>query len=94
MAENIAEIAGDDWRKPYRSRDASGAPDTAGAVGWRWIEERAQEAKAVYSDHAALRIETDSGTIALYRSTELLAAATIFRDQMNFAVLIRWVASC
>lgn len=83
------------WREPYRSRDAAGSPEAAEAVGWAWIDEIAANEKGI--DPAGLRIESpplagDGRVIALYRGTKLLACATIFRDQMNFAVLVRWTA--
>ena len=82
-----------DWRLPYRSMDASGGPETATAVGWAWIEAEGLRAQAWFG--GAVCIETTSNSegttvIALYRATRLIACATIFRDPMNFAVLVRW----
>lgn len=83
------------WRKPYRSMDASGGPDTAVAVGWAWIEEIAREPSHYHPTE--LRIESptlpgEGRVIALYRRQSPIAVATIFRDAMNFAVLVRWKA--
>ena len=79
-----------DWRLPYRSMDASGSPDSAGAVGEAWIDEI-----AAAESPGRLSIETpplgrDGGATVLYRDQEPIAAAFIYRDPMNFAVLIRW----
>lgn len=87
-----------DWRKAYRSRDASGAPDTAEAVGWAWIDKQAKEAADLYGPMNVL-IESpplpgEGRVIALYAHRQPIAVATIFRDEMNFAVLVRWVPSC
>ena len=85
-----------DWRKPYRSMDASGSPDCAENVGWAWIEERASEAKEVYEvDRLFIDSPTlpgDGRVIALYLDRQPIAVATVFRDQMNFSVLVRWAA--
>ncbi len=35
-----------DWRRPYRSMDASGSPESAGVVGWEWINQVAEELNA------------------------------------------------
>jgi hypothetical protein len=83
------------WRMPYRSRDASGESDTAEAVGWAWIDALAVEAAKRYAK-PRLRIESpplnsDGRAIVLLLDRQPLAAATIFRDDMNFAVLVRWV---
>lgn len=85
----------DDWRKPYRSMDASGAPDTAEAVGWAWIdaiaaEESKRRPHELQIDSPALA--GDGRAIVLYRLTSPIAVATIFRDPVNFAYLIRWRA--
>jgi hypothetical protein len=87
MAEDLS------WMLPYRSMDEAGSPTAAAVVGREWIEAIAFEEAA--RDPDALHIERpDRGggasAIALYRGTELLALATIFRDPMNFSVLIRW----
>lgn len=83
-----------DWRLPYRSMDASGSPETAGAVGLAWIEGLAT---SLIGDGAGEGLWIDypsaggsSRVTCLYRGTHLLACATVFRDQMNFAVLVRW----
>jgi hypothetical protein len=85
-----------DWREPYRTRDAGGSPVAAEAVGWAWIDEIAV-AEAQKHGPARLRIESpplegDGRAIALYLDRRPIAVATIFRDQMNFAVLVRWRA--
>lgn len=89
------ELLASDWRRPYRTMDAGGGPDTAGVVGWNWIGELA--AKERDADAAALTISgeplgSDGRVTTLYRGTKLLAVATVFRDEMNFAVLVRWRA--
>lgn len=92
-----ADIAGlvDDWRLPYRTQDAGGSPDSAGVVGWNWIGNLAQAERdrgAVLLEIHSTPVGNDGRVTALYRSTELLAVATTFRDPMNFAVLVRWMA--
>lgn len=74
--------------------DAGGAADTAFAVGGAWIDELGLALVAAGAG-AGLHIDrhpttADGGAICLYRGTHLLACATVFRDQMNFSVLIRW----
>ena len=92
-----------DWRKPYRTRDQSGDPASAGAVAWKWINARAEEAALIYgmeniSIDAPVRDlardgRTPSSTVfVLYHTTGPIAVATIFRDPMNFSILVRWVA--
>lgn len=86
----------DQWTLPYRSRDAAGAPDTAEAVGWAWIEEQAVEAVKLYGAINVL-IESpplpgDGRVIVVYAHRAPIAVATIFRDEMNFAILVRWAA--
>lgn len=86
----------DDWQSAYRSRDASGAPDTAEAVGWAWIDQRARDAVKIHGEMNVL-IESpplpgEGRVIALYAHRQPIAVATIFRDEMNFAVLVRWAA--
>lgn len=78
-----------DWRLPYRSMDMGGSPESANNVAWRWIEELAQQLRDAGAG-GGLSFETSPGTICLYRGTHLLACATVFRDPMNFAVLVRW----
>lgn len=87
----------DKWREVYRSQDAGGSPLSASAVGWAWIEALALEAAATVEDAAALCIETTAldgagRSIALFYQRKPIAVATIFRDQMNFAILVRWRA--
>ena len=87
MAEDLS------WMLPYRSMDEAGSPTAAAVVGREWIEAIAIEEAA--RDPDALHIERPdrsggASAIALYRGTELLALATIFRDPMNFSVLVRW----
>ena len=85
----------DNWRRPYRTMDAHGAPDTAGAVGWEWIQSEGRRLMQCYGSAISVEsIGNSDGTsvFALYHGTALKACATIFRDQMNFAVLIRWKA--
>lgn len=83
----------EDWREPYRSMDAGGSDTAAENVGWRWIDAIAKEAKRRNPEGLEIHSPTvaaDGRAIALYRGTKLLAVATIFRDPMNFAVLVRW----
>lgn len=89
-------MSADDWRKPYRTMDASGTPDSAMSVGRRWIEEEAEEAARLYGP-ASLEIDggrlgADGASIVLYRMTDPIAVATVFRDPVNFAILVRWRA--
>lgn len=79
---------GEDWRVPYRSQDAGGSPESARAVAWAWIDSLA----ASYGPEEMPHISQDGTSIALYRGTELRALTMIFRDPMNFAVLVRWKA--
>ncbi|MFC4255422.1 hypothetical protein GRI97_08275 [Altererythrobacter xixiisoli] len=84
----------DDWRQPYRSRDASGNDAAAGRVAWNWIEDLG---KRLHEQGRDAMIETgrasaDGFTIQLWEGTSLLALATVFRDPMNFSVLVRWAA--
>lgn len=84
-------------RRPYRSVDASGDDHAAEAVGWKWIDELAI-AEVEKGEPETLHIESpplagDGRAIALYRGTKLLAVATIFRDPMNYSVLVRWVSA-
>ena len=86
-----------DWRQPYRSMDAAGSPEAAENVGWRWIEDLAVQQRSAAGDPAGITIESpslgsDGRAIALYSGTRLIALASIFRDPMNFAVLVRWRA--
>lgn len=87
-----------DWREPYRSRDASGSPDSAGQVGWNWLSEVAQQERtndAVLLEIQTTKLGTDGQAGVLYRSTRPIAAYFLVRDPMNFAVLYRWKAeSC
>ena len=87
----------DDWRKPYRSMDASGAPDTAEAVGWAWIDAVATEEIERQGSHHGFAIDSpplpgDGRVIVLYHETKPIAVATIFRDPVNFSILVRWRA--
>jgi hypothetical protein len=73
--------------------DASGSPDAAGVVGWNWIGELAvqeREADAVLLEIQGRPVEGGGSVTSLYRGTTLIACATVFRDPMNFAVLVRW----
>lgn len=79
------------WRDPYRTMDASGCGTDAASVGWAWIGDLAEKAKACMPDPGALFITQDGGSAALFHSTKLLAVATVFRDDMNFAILVRWM---
>lgn len=87
----------EEWGKSYRSMDAGGEPEAAVPVAWKWIEERADELRALYGPEELEIVNVshgsgDCGVIALYHRTTLLYAATTFRDPMNATVLIRWVA--
>lgn len=94
MSEEAGLEAREDWRLPYRSMDASGEPDTAEAVGWRWIEEVAHETARDREGERLIihspQVQGDGRVIALYEGTKPIAVATIYRDEMNFAVLVRW----
>lgn len=84
-----------DWTVPYRSQDASGSADSAGQVGYAWLiaiarREHARDPRGLELDNP--RMGPDGGATVLYRGTTLLAAAMVFRDPMNFAVLVRWKA--
>lgn len=83
-----------DWRMPYRIEDAGGSAQSASAVGWAWVENEAMRWRLWRGGEVAIEtcldIAANSGVICAYAGTELIAAATIFRDQMNFAVLLRW----
>lgn len=84
-----------DWTAPYRSIDAAGSPATATAVAWAWIDECADTlGKLLGVDE--LLVETsgqgDCHVVALYHRTKPVAVATIFRDPMNFTLLVRWKA--
>lgn len=80
----------DDWRVPYRSQDAGGSAEAAGSVAWDWIE---AVARGQAEHRQELSIHSDAGSVILYRGTTPIAVATVFRDPMNFAVLIRWAAN-
>lgn len=86
-----------DWREPYRSMDAGGSDTAAENVGWRWIEDISRQMKLLYGPDDLLiespALPGDGRVIALYLATKPIAVATIFRDQMNFAILIRWKAA-
>lgn len=77
-----------DWRAPYRTMDASGSPEAAGAVGHAWLIDIA----IAESQNDPLAVTLDENEHALYRDCKLIAAYHIIRDPMNFAVLIRWKA--
>lgn len=83
-----------DWREPYRSMDAGGSDSAAENVGWRWIEEIAAQMKPIYGAMRLLiespALPGDGRVIVLYLDTKPIAVATIFRDQMNLAILVRW----
>jgi hypothetical protein len=75
--------------------DAGGSPESAGQVGWDFIHqvslaEHGRDPRGLELDNP--RMGSDGGTIALYRDCKLIAAAFVFRDPMNFAVLVRWKA--
>jgi hypothetical protein len=81
-------------RRPYRTMDASGSPEAAGSVGWEWINGVAERARADDPNDLELmtpELGADGSAMTLYRGTKLIAAAFVYRDQMNFAVLIRWL---
>lgn len=86
----------DDWRKPYRTMDQSGSPQMAGPVGRRWIEDVANEFIAAGTPEGLLMTDEQIGhggqAIVLYRNTQVVAVATIFRDPVNFSILVRWRA--
>jgi hypothetical protein len=82
----------DDWRKPYRTMDASGTPEAAGQVGHAWLMEIAREAHDASPTGLELDLSTTPGVGAVYRNQQLLACYVVIRDPMNFAVLIRWRA--
>jgi hypothetical protein len=74
--------------------DAGGSTEAASRVGREWIEAEAREARQFVALHR-LMIETQqvvcSGWVTvLYLDQRPIAVATIFRDPMNFAVLVRW----
>lgn len=74
--------------------DAGGSDTAAESVAWRWIDEIAAQLKPIYGK-SALLIESpalpgEGRVIVLYLKTKPVAVATIFRDQMNFANLVRW----
>lgn len=84
----------DDWRRPYRSMDAGGNAAAAGRVAWNWIEDLG---KRLHEQGRDAMIDTDKlsadgFTIQLWEGTALVALATVFRDPMNFSVLVRWAA--
>lgn len=75
--------------------DASGSPEAAKDVGWAWINDLAIAEQR--NDPAALYLQTPhrggyDSLVTLYRGSKLLAVAFTFRDDMNFAVLLRWKA--
>lgn len=73
--------------------DASGSPESCGAVAWKWIEDRAGEIEEQSPGKGHIEISTSADlttVIVLYCGTEVTACATMFRDTMNFTTLIRW----
>lgn len=84
-----------DWRKPYRTMDESGTADSAGRVAKEWIDGIAT-AEFNLNPWFNYRIEYEGAgsckIILLYGDNDLIAAATLFRDEANFTVLIRWLA--
>ncbi|WP_417615252.1 hypothetical protein [Parasphingorhabdus sp.] len=91
--ETVARMtAAQNWREPYRSRDMSGGNETASRVAWDWVNEVAIAAQCENPEMVGIeQAGSDGGmTLAVYRSTELLAVAHVFRDIVNFSVLIRW----
>lgn len=89
----IVPPAPDDWTMPYRSIDAGGSPESAGHVGHAWLvaiarEEHARSPAGLDFDHPPLGHHS-----ALYRDCKLIAAYTVIRDPMNFAILLRWRAN-
>lgn len=75
--------------------DQSGSPETAGAVAWAWTEEVAKKYEAKKGGRADLSITSTSadgnGVIAIYDGSKPVAVATLFRDPMNFTILVRWM---
>ena len=80
---------GEGRHKAYHSLDAAGSPDTACAVGERWIEQQCALAGDRY-DSGRLSLHRDGGSTVLYLDTSPIAVATVFRTPMNRATLIRW----
>jgi hypothetical protein len=85
-----------DWRVPFRSMDAQGGPETAGGRGWDWITavgmRLRSQGRNVSVECGPARDTAGPFTMQLYEGTALIACATVFRDPMNFAVLVRWLA--
>lgn len=84
------------WLEPYRTMDAGGSPESAGQVGHQWLYEIARAEHELNPAALSLdnpRLGPDGTAQVLYRGTKLLAAALIFRDPMNFAVLLRYRAN-
>lgn len=84
------------WGETINDLDEAGGPDSAFSVAWDWMSEQRDREIRLFGFSVIEIIESPAGglkVLALYRGTELRAAATIFRDEMNFAVLLRWRAA-
>lgn len=82
----------DDWRQPYRSRDAGGSPDSATHVGHRWLldiarVEYGRDPAGLDLDHPVV---PGANYAVIYRDRKPIAAYFVVRDPMNFAQLFRW----
>lgn len=80
----------EEWQKPYRTMDAAGSPESASSVAWEWINRLAEASPDGTGFIENTQLGADNGAIILYRGSKPYAVATVFRDAMNFAVLVRW----
>lgn len=65
---------GDDWRRPYRSIDAGGSPESAGQVGHRWLVALARKEHERSPAGLELDHPPNGNHSALYRDCKLIAA--------------------
>lgn len=77
-------------RRPFRTMDGSDAE----REGREWIEQIGHAHVERTGNPVFIESQSRPGQdwyIALYQGTRLIACAFVFRDPMNFAVLIRWL---
>lgn len=76
-----------------RSMDESGSPESVGCIAQAWIDERAQEVSRLFGPERCEITQEPAKALILSVDRKPWYVATTWRDPMNFAQMVRWMAT-
>lgn len=82
----------EEWES-VRSMDESGSPESVGCIAQKWIDERAQEVSRLFGPERCEITQEPAKALILSVDRKPWYVATTWRDPMNFAQLVRWMAT-